>query len=270
MCSQADKGDVQAVEELLRSGVDVNSHGDARWTALHRAAARGHCDVVRVLLAAGADPRLRTSQTQQTALHLCSQAGHTDVMRELMLSDKCDTTASDKNGWSPVSWAEHSSQHHISMQGVSERMARDMAKSGSHTPKDFGKRAETLAHGLKFGATSAGSAETRGSGSSIDYSALRTAPSISSELFAKSVRADQRSDSLRSLIFQQPTRTGQTPRGARSGRPMASPSARGTPRGTPRGSPRPSRLGRTGSAGPVSPRSMYSGPSSPKTAPWFL
>jgi ankyrin repeat protein len=61
----AKRGNAAAVQWLLDRGADVNGrwpHWDAEVTALHMAAAFGHADVVRQLLAAGADPRIRDSK----------------------------------------------------------------------------------------------------------------------------------------------------------------------------------------------------------------
>ena len=46
-------GQAPTVSLLLRHGADVNAHGQEDETALHLAAARGHHDVARILVAAG-------------------------------------------------------------------------------------------------------------------------------------------------------------------------------------------------------------------------
>jgi uncharacterized protein len=65
-CSHAQPGspgrsDVVAIVELLLAfGADPNQRGINDWTPLHMAVAQGTIDAMRVLLAAGADPHLRT------------------------------------------------------------------------------------------------------------------------------------------------------------------------------------------------------------------
>jgi ankyrin repeat protein len=67
----AKRGDTAAVDWLLRHGADPNGtwgHWDAKVTPLHLAAAQGHVDVVRRLLAGGADPTIRDSKHDGDAI----------------------------------------------------------------------------------------------------------------------------------------------------------------------------------------------------------
>ena len=59
------RGDATAVAWLLEHKANPDTlwpHWDADVTALHLAAAQGHVEVVRLLLDAGADPRIRDSK----------------------------------------------------------------------------------------------------------------------------------------------------------------------------------------------------------------
>ncbi|WP_435881363.1 ankyrin repeat domain-containing protein [Streptomyces bobili] len=53
----AENGDVAAVARLLDAGADVDAPNSVRRTALELAVSAGHAETVRLLLAAGADPR---------------------------------------------------------------------------------------------------------------------------------------------------------------------------------------------------------------------
>src|SRR4051812_26529010 len=65
------RGDVIAVKWLLEHGANPDAlwaHWDADVTPLHLAAAQGHAEVVRLLLGAGADPRIRDTKHDGDAL----------------------------------------------------------------------------------------------------------------------------------------------------------------------------------------------------------
>jgi ankyrin repeat protein len=67
----AKRGDARAVNWLLDHGANLNArwpHWDAEVTPLHLAASQGHVDVVRLLLAAGADPSIRDSKHDSHAI----------------------------------------------------------------------------------------------------------------------------------------------------------------------------------------------------------
>jgi ankyrin repeat protein len=71
-------GDMAKVQELLRSGVDINGHARDDWTALTIAAREGHLGIVRLLLKNGADVNEREGGGH-TALFWAEKRGHTDV-----------------------------------------------------------------------------------------------------------------------------------------------------------------------------------------------
>lgn len=67
----AKRGDAPAVQWLLEQGADPNgrwSHWDATVTPLHLAVLGNHADVARVLLDAGADPRVRDGKHDGDAM----------------------------------------------------------------------------------------------------------------------------------------------------------------------------------------------------------
>lgn len=53
-------GDTESAQALLDAGVEIDVPGELGCTALHEAARQGHVDVVRLLLAHGANPRIRS------------------------------------------------------------------------------------------------------------------------------------------------------------------------------------------------------------------
>ena len=65
------RGDATAVQWLLEHGANPNAlwaHWEAEVTPLHLAAAQGHAEIARLLLSAGADPRIRDTRHDGDAL----------------------------------------------------------------------------------------------------------------------------------------------------------------------------------------------------------
>ncbi|MEU9163276.1 ankyrin repeat domain-containing protein [Streptomyces sp. NPDC048424] len=81
----AEAGDTDLVRRLLAEGADVDAWVQGGRRALDLAVCAGHADVVRLLLAAGADPRLVAGPYYESGhLSLAAMNGHTDVVRALL------------------------------------------------------------------------------------------------------------------------------------------------------------------------------------------
>ena len=82
----AKRGDTRAVRWLLDHGADPNAywaHWDADVTPLHLATLHGHEDIVRILLAGGADPRIRDSKHGGDARGWAEHSGQHTIVRLL-------------------------------------------------------------------------------------------------------------------------------------------------------------------------------------------
>jgi len=88
----AERNDIDALRQLLRSGEDVNdTHGDG-MTALHWAAEHDNPVIVEMLVYAGANVDGRTRIGGYTPLHIASRHGHARVVRKL-IEGKADAEA---------------------------------------------------------------------------------------------------------------------------------------------------------------------------------
>jgi ankyrin repeat protein len=96
----AAKGDNVSVADLLASGTNPNEADESGWTALHAAATRDHVDVVRRLLAAGADVDARSADGFTPLLNAASAGS--DVV-EALLDAGADVTAQEpRQGCRPL------------------------------------------------------------------------------------------------------------------------------------------------------------------------
>ncbi len=75
LADAAARGDLEAVRSLLRGGADVDAPQGDGMTALHWAAERDAVEMLRTLVAAGANLSATTRIGAYTALHLASRAG---------------------------------------------------------------------------------------------------------------------------------------------------------------------------------------------------
>lgn len=76
----ASLGEYDEVKNTLAQGIDANQHDDEGYSALHAAAENGYLEVVKLLVAHGADV---TYHTEYTALQLAKMAGHAQVVAYL-------------------------------------------------------------------------------------------------------------------------------------------------------------------------------------------
>nr|XP_026691734.1 ankyrin repeat domain-containing protein 40-like [Ciona intestinalis] len=81
-------GDVTKVQILINSGVNVNSQNPVNgWTALHWAAKRNHCDVIKLLLENGANKEMlnkdgKSPRELTTNPDVLALLGHNVIIKE--------------------------------------------------------------------------------------------------------------------------------------------------------------------------------------------
>jgi len=95
---------------FLDANADVNAKATVLGTALMMASESGHLEIVRALLAAGAD--VNTHVNGETALILASLTGHLEVVRAL-LDAKADVNAKRSDGTSSLMLASYNGNQQV-------------------------------------------------------------------------------------------------------------------------------------------------------------
>jgi ankyrin repeat protein len=100
----AERGDLGALDALLRGRAQPDYRDNCDWTPLMKAAQNGHVDAVRRLLDAGANPDA-ADKGGYTALMLAASNNHADVV-ELLLSRGAMVDAQEQTqGFTALIWA---------------------------------------------------------------------------------------------------------------------------------------------------------------------
>jgi ankyrin repeat protein len=81
------QGDLARVTELLDQGADVNAKFRYGATALFKAAERGHTEIVKLLLARGADVTVKDTFYKATAMTWALDNDHVETVRALLEKD---------------------------------------------------------------------------------------------------------------------------------------------------------------------------------------
>lgn len=96
------EGDLNQIRMHIAAGTDLNAidEQDYGQTALHVALRKGHIDITKTLLTAGADVRVKTARGM-TPLHLAAEEGHAKVI-ELLITKGANVNAKDGSGKTPI------------------------------------------------------------------------------------------------------------------------------------------------------------------------
>jgi ankyrin repeat protein/catechol 2,3-dioxygenase-like lactoylglutathione lyase family enzyme len=105
-------GNLETVRALLQAAPELARMPDPKaqyggWTALHAAARDGRLDVVRLLLAHGADPNAREAGDNTYPLHWAAAHRHVEVVRALLDAGGDPHGAGDLHELDAIGWATY-------------------------------------------------------------------------------------------------------------------------------------------------------------------
>jgi ankyrin repeat protein len=97
-------GDIQKIKDLLSNGAEVDIRDKNGMTPLLLAARKGNREIVKLLLAHGADVNAQDYYLAWTPLILASALGHKEVVK-LLLEYGADVDIKDQNGMTALKYA---------------------------------------------------------------------------------------------------------------------------------------------------------------------
>ncbi len=148
----AKAGDVDVIREQLASGADINEIREGRetlfggtedsGTPLLAAAAAGHLDAVRVLLEAGADPRLKNANGEDALLHAVAP-GHARIV-DLLIDAGAEVDTRGPEGRAALSIAAWGGHETILKTLLDHGANVAVADAGGVTPLHYALRQRQL------------------------------------------------------------------------------------------------------------------------------
>jgi ankyrin repeat protein len=97
-------GNIEAVNQYLAAGADVNAKDSAGGTALHGAVFRGSKEVAELLISNGVDVNAK-DKYGRTPLHEAAYWDHKEIV-ELLITKGADVNAKRKGGETPLDQAK--------------------------------------------------------------------------------------------------------------------------------------------------------------------
>ena len=94
---------IEAVEQHIAAGADVNAKHMNGTTPLYVAALGGHKEIAELLIAKGVDVNAKNEKSW-TPLHIAARSGHEEIA-ELLIEKGADLNAKDNDDGTPLDWA---------------------------------------------------------------------------------------------------------------------------------------------------------------------
>jgi len=147
-------GNIEAVKYHLANGINVDAVNDRPWkTPLSLATREGHKEIVKLLIAKGADVNVKDKR-EQTPLHAAAFGGHKEIA-ELLIANGGDVNAKDDNGGTPLHWAAGSGTKEVTELLIAKGADVNEKDHNGQTPLDIANKSEIAdllrKHGGKHG-----------------------------------------------------------------------------------------------------------------------
>ncbi len=84
LLNMAEKGDLARVKELIKQGANIYIKDSWGCTPILEAALKGHLEIVKLLIDCGAEVNVVNKETNQTVLHMASKASNSDLVKFLI------------------------------------------------------------------------------------------------------------------------------------------------------------------------------------------
>jgi ankyrin repeat protein len=126
----------EVVKILLAAGADTEATNNIGWTPLHYAASWGFTEVVEILLNAGANKEAKSSVTEFTPLHLAAYGGHTEIV-EILIKARANIEARNIDGHTPLHIATYNDYIKVVQVLLAARADREVEDLQKRKPRDL-------------------------------------------------------------------------------------------------------------------------------------
>ncbi|XP_070582296.1 uncharacterized protein [Ptychodera flava] len=108
----AAKGHVEILSVLIQAGGNIDAINDNGQTPLMESTGNNQIECIKYLIKAGANVSAQEDDGM-SCLHLAAKLGHLEVIKVLLSTHRIEVNIQDEGGWSPLIWAAEHKQKEI-------------------------------------------------------------------------------------------------------------------------------------------------------------